>query len=59
MNASFTEIAARRGRVEELHARMNGLLDALDRAELHGAAAYVSMALDTMVRDFPQLSATR
>jgi hypothetical protein len=58
MNASFTDIAARRGRLEELHERMHGLLDALDHAELHGPAAYVSMALDTMVRDFPQLSAT-
>jgi hypothetical protein len=47
-----------RGRVEELHERLNGLLDALDEAQLHGPAAYVSMAIDTIQRDHPELSAT-
>jgi hypothetical protein len=46
-------------RVEELHERLNGLLDALDHAQLHGPAAYVSMAVDTIQRDYPDLSATR
>ena len=45
-------------RIAELHARLNGLLDALDNAELHGPAAYVSMAIDSIHRDFPELSAT-
>lgn len=45
------------GRVEELHARLNGLLDALDHAQLHGPAAYVSMAIDTIRRDYPDLNA--
>ena len=57
MDAKFSGIASQRG-VADLHARLNGLLDALDRAELHGPAAYVSMALDTMLRDHPELSAT-
>jgi hypothetical protein len=59
MDANLSEVAASRGRVEELHARLNGLLDALDHAQLHGPAAYVSMAIDTIQRDYPELSATR
>lgn len=59
MDAKLSGIAPSRRGVEDLHARLNGLLDALDRAELHGPAAYVSMALDTMLRDHPELSATR
>ena len=45
--------------VEALHGRLTDLLGALDDAQLHGPAAYVSMALDTMQRDFPDLSETR
>ena len=55
MDVNLPEIAASRGRVEELHARLNGLLDALDDAQLHGPAAYVSMAIDTIRRDHPGL----
>jgi hypothetical protein len=58
MDVNLPETTASRGRVEELHARLNGLLDALDHAELHGPAAYVSMAIDTIRRDHPELSAT-
>jgi hypothetical protein len=47
-----------RGRVEELHAQLNGLLNALDEAQLHGPAAYVSMAIDTIRRDNPDLEAS-
>jgi hypothetical protein len=59
MDSNLFEIAASRGRVEELHERLNGLLDALDLAQMHGPAAYVSMAIDTIQRDYPELSATR
>jgi hypothetical protein len=59
MDSNLFEIPASRGRVEELHKRLNGLLDALDHAQLHGPAAYVSMAIDTIQRDYPELSATR
>ena len=58
MDANLVEAKASRRRIEELHARLNGLLDALDHAELHGPAAYVSMAIDSIHRDFPELSAT-
>lgn len=58
MDVTLSENAASRGRVEELHARLNGLLDALDEAELHGPAAYVSMAIDTIRRDNPGLNET-
>ena len=58
MDANLFEMAASRRRVEELHERLNGLLDALDHAQLHGPAAYVSMAIDSIHRDFPELSAT-
>lgn len=59
MDANVSEVTDPRGRVEALHVRLNDLLDALDEAQLHGPAAYVSMALDTIQRDFPELSATR
>ena len=59
MDANLLEISTMRSRVEELHARLNGLLDALDHAEMHGPAAYVSMAIDTIHRDYPELSAIR
>ncbi|HET9640960.1 MAG TPA: hypothetical protein VFP12_17335 [Allosphingosinicella sp.] len=42
-----------------MHARLHNLLESLDKAELHGAAAYVSMALDSIQRDFPEVSSTR
>lgn len=57
MDVILSESSASRGRVEELHAQLNGLLDALDHAQLHGPAAYVSMAIDTIVRDYPELDA--
>lgn len=59
MDVNLSGTTASRGRVEELHTRLNGLLDALDHAQLHGPAAYVSMAIDTIQRDFPELNATR
>jgi hypothetical protein len=58
MDANLSESTASQGRVEELHTRLNGLLDALDHAQLHGPAAYVSMAIDTIQRDYPELVAT-
>ena len=58
MDVNLSGNTASRGRVEELHARLNGLLDALDEAQLHGPAAYVSMAIDTIQRDYPELGAT-
>ena len=56
MDFTLSDLTASSGRVEELHARLNGLLDALDEAQLHGPAAYVSMAIDTIRRDHPELS---
>lgn len=58
MDVTLSGDSASRGRVEELHARLNGLLDALDHAQLHGPAAYVSMAIDTIRRDYPELDGT-
>ena len=55
MDINLSGNTASQGRVEELHARLNGLLDALDHAQLHGPAAYVSMAIDTIQRDHPEL----
>ena len=51
--------AQHRQQLADLHARLHELLRSLDDAELHGAAAYVSMALDSINRDYPNLSATR
>jgi hypothetical protein len=59
MNSKLSERGDSRQRVERLHAQLNDLLLALDEAELHGAAAYVSMAVDLIRRDYPDLSATR
>jgi hypothetical protein len=59
MNANVSDVMGPPGRVETLHGRLADLLDALDEAQLHGPAAYVSMALDTIQRDYPELSATR
>ncbi|HEX6374882.1 MAG TPA: hypothetical protein VFZ91_04095 [Allosphingosinicella sp.] len=58
MDFNISQKRPSRRRVEDLHAQLNELLESLDHAELHGAAAYVSMALDTMRRDYPGLSAT-
>lgn len=58
MDVTLPGNTATDGRVEELHARLNGLLDALDHAQLHGPAAYVSMAIDTIRRDYPELGGT-
>lgn len=59
MDSKPSEARGSRRQVEGLHAKLNDLLDSLDKAELHGAAAYVSMALDSIQRDFPEVSATR
>lgn len=55
MKARLSEATASARRLEELHSRLRALLDSLDDAELHGPAAYVAMALDTMRRDHPEL----
>ena len=59
MNANSSDVMRPPGRVESLHGRMADLLHALDEAQLHGPAAYVAMALDTIVRDHPELNASR
>lgn len=59
MDSNLSEARSSQHKIEGLHARLNDLLDSLDKAELHGAAAYVSMALDSIKRDFPELSSTR
>jgi hypothetical protein len=56
MDSKLSQASA--SRLEDLHERLNDLLRSLDEAELHGAAAYVSMALDAIQRDYPELSAT-
>jgi hypothetical protein len=58
MDSKLSEASISQQQVEHLHARLNDLLHSLDEAELHGAAAYVSMALDSIQRDYPELSAT-
>ena len=59
MDSNLSEARSSQRKIEGLHAKLNDLLDSLDKAELHGAAAYVSMALDSIKRDFPDLSSTR
>jgi len=59
MDAKLSEAMDSGRRLGDLHTRLNDLLLALDGAELHGAAAYVSMALDTMQRDYPELNGNR
>jgi hypothetical protein len=59
MDSKLSEARPSAHKIEGLHAKLNDLLDSLDKAELHGAAAYVSMALDSIQRDFPGLSSTR
>ena len=59
MDSKLSEARTSQQNVESLHARLNDLLESLDKAELHGAAAYVSMAVDAIRRDFPEINATR
>lgn len=59
MDSKLSEAGSSRRQVVGLHARLHNLLESLDKAELHGAAAYVSMALDSIQRDFPEVSSTR
>ncbi len=59
MDVKLEEARSSHHEIESLHARLNDLLESLDKAELHGAAAYVSMAVDSIRRDFPEVSATR
>jgi hypothetical protein len=59
MDSKLSEARTSPRELEGLHARLKDLLESLDKAELHGAAAYVSMALDSILRDFPELSSTR
>ena len=59
MDSKLSEAGSSQHQLEGLHAKLNDLLESLDKAELHGAAAYVSMALDSIQRDFPGLSSTR
>lgn len=59
MDSKLSEANGSRRQVEGLHARLNDLLESLDKAELFGAAAYVSMALDSIRRDYPEVNSTR
>jgi hypothetical protein len=59
MDSQLSEASSSRQRLESVHTQLHDLLDSLDKAELHGAAAYVSMALDWIHRDYPELSETR
>lgn len=59
MDANVSEAPEPLERVQALHGRLADLLQALDEAQLHGPAAYVAMAVDTILRDYPELNATR
>ena len=59
MDSKLSEAANSRHQLKSLHAKLNDLLESLDKAELHGAAAYVSMALDSIRRDYPEVNSTR
>jgi hypothetical protein len=59
MDSKLSEARTSRHKVEGLHAKLHDLLESLDKAELHGAAAYVSMALDSIQRDFPEIRSIR
>ena len=59
MDSKLSEARSSQHKIEGLHAKLNDILESLDKAELHGAAAYVSMALDSIRRDFPEISETR
>lgn len=58
MDSKLSEAGTSQNQVEGLRDKLNDLLDSLDKAELHGAAAYVSMALDSIQRDFPGINST-
>lgn len=59
MDSKLWEARSSRHQLKGLRTKLNDLLDSLDKAELHGAAAYVSMALDSIQRDYPEVSSTR
>ncbi len=59
MDSKLSEAGNSRHQLKSLHAKLNELLESLDKAELHGPAAYVSMALDQIQRDYPEISSTR
>ena len=59
MDANLSEAPDPRQRPEALHGRLAEILEALDEAQLHGPAAYVAMAIDTIQRDYPELSGIR
>ena len=59
MDSQLSEARNSRQQLESVHTQLHDLLDSLDKAELHGAAAYVSMALDWIHRDYPELNGTR
>jgi hypothetical protein len=58
MDSTLSEARESPHEIVGLHAQLKNLLESLDKAELHGAAAYVSMAVDLIQRDFPQVSST-
>lgn len=59
MDSKLSEARSSQHQVEGLQAKLHVLLESLDKAELHGAAAYVSMALDSIQRDYPEINSTR
>ncbi len=59
MDATVSEVTEPLERVQALHGRLADLLQALDEAQLHGPAAYVAMAVDTILRDYPELTESR
>ncbi len=59
MDSKLSESRSSQHKIEGLNARLSDLLESLDKAELHGAAAYVSMALDSIRRDYPEINSTR
>ncbi len=59
MDSKLSDARSSQHKIEGLHARLNDLLESLDKAELHGAAAYVSMALDSIKRDYPEIRSIR
>ena len=59
MDSKLSEAGNPQRHLAGLHAKLHDVLELLDKAELHGAAAYVSMALDSIQRDFPEISSTR
>ena len=58
MDVNLSRSTASRQQVQDLHERLNDLLRLLDEAELHRAASYVSMALDSIQNDYPDFTAT-